>query len=172
MEVHGYGIVQQQEPMVADGKQISGEVLVALLREAQSAASRVAEINGNLGDRVKHHKDHSNLHTGAFAIIKKMARMEELKRDAFWAALSLYKDIADEKLWDRHSGDLADMAVQSDDAEHEADEDVEAAKRNEAALRRGISELPEDADDAPKPGERRRSKPKTGGGEPGTYKLN
>lgn len=161
---------------MTDGKQISGEVLVALLREAQSAASRVAEINGSLGDRVKHHKEHSNLHTGAFAVIKKMARMEELKRDEFWAALSLYKDIADEKLWDCHSGDLADMAAQSDVEDEtdgdEGDEDVAAAERHEAALRRGISELPENADDSPKLGERRRSKPKTRGGEPGTYKLN
>lgn len=150
---------------MADEKQVNSKVLIALLREGANKKAAVAELTGEFGERLRHHKEASNLNLKAFRIISTMNGMEELKRDAFWDALQLYYDMASTELWDAgHVGDLVK------DAAAPVDEDAEAAERNAAAIRDGISELP--ADEAPTAPAPKRGRPKAGGNAPGTYRVN
>lgn len=144
--------------------EINGKVLLALLKDHSNRKTKVAEINGELGERLLHHKEASNLHLGAFRLIAKLYRDADDKRKDFIAAFELYRDIIEESGgWPgEHAGDLADMAGER----QEVDEDAAAAERNADALQKGITELT--PEDGPKPKGR---KPK-GGDAPGTYRVN
>lgn len=118
-------------------RQVSPKVLTALIEEADRNKTKVGEINGAFGERIKHHADASNLHTKAFRLVAQMHRMDELKREEFRRALDLYMDICEQELWgDKHTGDLVEQAKQPD-------EDADAAAKNGAALAKGIKPLDE-----------------------------
>jgi hypothetical protein len=153
------------------GAQIAPKVFVALVRAADRNKTEIGEINGELGERIKHHQENSNLNAKAFRIITAMHRMDELKRKAFWDALELYHDYASSDLWgDGHVGNLVTMA------EVEPDPDEAATEANTAALRAGINELEQErrADD-PVPVEAKRAAtrkpPKPAGEAPGTFRV-
>ena len=151
----------------SEAKQLSPLVLTALIQQAYRNKTKVGEINGELGERIKHHQEHSNLNAKAFRLISAMHRMEELKREGFWNALQLYHDIAERELWgDGHAGDLVAMAK---DGEPAPGPDEQAAQDNAVQLRKGLKILPaqEDAPDGPK-------RPPRGaaGDAPGTFRVN
>lgn len=155
-------------------KLIAPKVLSALLREHSQNKTKVGEINGSLAERIKHHKEHSNLNIKAFRIIAMMHRMESFDRDTFWDDLRALHDIAHDELWKDHGhvGDLARMAEEERDAEAAAEmAEMEArVAANTKAIEKGISELEPPAAEAPK---RRSTRPSlTGGDAAGTYKLN
>jgi hypothetical protein len=149
--------------------------VVALIKAANTAKTRVASINGEIGERLKHAKENANLHLPAFKLIAKLVDMDEEKRDEFLRAFDLYRDYAKEEnlFGEEHVGDLVEDA----EREAEADGEAEQVASNVTALRRGIKELSEDEqefDDAtsPKPSRRnRRPKGVEGGDAPGTYKT-
>ena len=152
-------------------EQTNGKVLAALVRQASNNKAKIAEINGELGERIKHHIEHSNLHPKAFRLLVQLTRMDELKRKEFLDALRLYCDMTEEEgIWPRHSGDLVEQAGVREEAEP-VDEDAEAAEANAARLRAGIQRLDEESasegEPAP-PTRRRRGK----GDAPGTYRMN
>lgn len=161
---------------MAEEKQISKHVFVSLLKMDKSNKSKVAEINGDFGEKLAHHKEHSNLDLPAFKFIAKMNRMEEQKRNALWASLLFLKDLADETVWaESHVGDLADMAGEADDEadEEQPDPDAVAAEANAEAIRSGISELPEEGEEAPvKPKRAPRPRKPAAGSVSGSYRVN
>ena len=149
------------------GAQIAPKVFVALVKLADGNKTKIGEINGELGERIKHHQENSNLHAKAFRVVTAMHRMDELKRTAFWDALQLYHDFASSELWgDGHLGNLVTMA--------EVDPDEAATEANTAALRAGIAELEEERfPDEPAPAEAKRARkpPRPAGDAPGTFRV-
>ena len=96
--------------------------------------------------------DNGHLHRGAYALMLRLYRMDEERRDDFIRSIQLYLDICrDEGLFgEEHVGDLVDKA----EAEAPAvDEDEAAAEKNAKLLRKGIKKLDDGAD------------------APGTYKV-
>jgi hypothetical protein len=127
-------------------KVVNKRQFVALVKLSDQTKTKTAELTGTFGERVKKAVEDGHLHAGAFRIICRMNRMEETKRNDFERALLLYLDFGRELLWgdDDHAGDLVD------DAEREAQEDPEAAKKkadaaaskkNAKALNEGIRPL-------------------------------
>ena len=131
---------------------VAPKQLVALVKEAHQKKTRVQSINGELGARVKAAVDNGHLHRGAYALMLRLYRMDEERRDDFIRSIQLYLDICrDEGLFgEEHVGDLVDKA----EAEAPAvDEDEAAAEKNAKLLRKGIKKLDDGAD------------------APGTYKV-
>lgn len=149
--------------------------VIALIRAANTAKTRVASINGEIGERLKHAKENANLHLPAFKLVAKLVGMSEEKRDEFLRAFDLYRDYAEEEnlFGEEHVGDLVEDAEKA-----AADAEVEQVESNVTQLRRGIKELSEDEqefDDATSQKPSRRSRRPKGGVEggdaPGTYKT-
>ncbi|WP_046869320.1 hypothetical protein [Microvirga massiliensis] len=98
-------------------RMIASKVLVALVNEGNNVVSKIAEIRGAHGERVLHHKENSNLHTGVFNLIKRLDRMDELKREEYLDNLEAYVGIMRAEKWSRnsHYGDLAAQAKEEDE---------------------------------------------------------
>ena len=127
-------------------KIIAVSVFKSLVHQSSQAKNKIASIAGELGERIKHHVEASNLHAGAFKIICMLDRKAEDKRDDFIRSLQLYIEMAENEIWaDGHTGDIADMAAQR---ERDAEEFESAAgDANGKALAKGIKPL-DDADAA------------------------
>lgn len=164
-------------------KVISKTQLLALIKEANATKTKIGELSGALGERVKNASDNGNLHKAAFANVVKLSRMEELKRRDYLRQREIYEQFAQEAglFGEEHAGDLLDEADADETAEylagadHEADvrpqflqdKDHAAAEANTAALA-GIKTL-QDGDKS----KRRAPRPKGLEGAEGTggYKL-
>jgi len=160
------------EVAAATLKIISPKVLASLLQEHSNNKTKVGEINGELAERLKHHKEFSNLNLKAFRVIATMNRMEPHERATFWDDLQVLQDIAHVELWrdQGHVGDLARMAEEERDAEAAAEMAAMEAlvAENEKRLAKGIIEL-----DPPPVGEQPRKSTRPAVGDaPGSYKLN
>eukprot|EP01037_Dinobryon_pediforme_P011876 gene11876-11967_t len=149
-------------------KIVNPKQLVALIKDSDQKKTRMQSISGEIGQRVKEATENGHLHRGAFALMVRLYRMDELKREDFIRQFDLYVDMCreNELFGTEHTGDLVDMAANANDSEQENDPDAEAAERNEALLRGGISELKE-PDEEP-----HLRVTKTIGDAPGTYKVN
>lgn len=166
-------------------KVVSKHLLLGLIKEANATKTKIGELSGSLGERVKTASENGHLHKAAFANVVKLSRMEELKRRDFLRQRAIYEEMAQEAglFGDEHAGDLVDEAEedQSDEGEDDADvrpgflqdRDKAAADANAAALG-GIKSLP----DGEKP-KRRAPKPKgvdagaplEGADAPGDYSI-
>lgn len=123
---------------------------LALVKEANLVTKKVASINGEIGERVRHAIDNAHLHRSAFGLVRKLVRMDEDKRDDFLRSFDAYRDYAVEAqlFGSEHVDDLADMAQRGDgftiqDAEHEAQRqaDADQVAANVEALNGGIKPL-------------------------------
>ncbi|MGD9544971.1 hypothetical protein [Methylocystis sp.] len=143
-------------------KLINRKQFGALIKAADQAKTKVASVNGEIGERIKHAVENGNLHAGAFKAILKLYRMDAEKRDGWLRSFDAYRDMAGElNLFEEHVGDLDDMARR--DAQKEAEE-AEAAQvaENVERLESGITQLSEEErefDDATssKPSRRRKA---------------
>lgn len=157
-------------------KIVNKRQFAALVKAADQSKTKVASINGEIGERIKQAVENGNLHAGAFKSIVKLYRADPEKRDAYLRAFDMYRDMAGELgLFEEHVGDLDDMARRENEREAE---EAEAAQieENERRLKSGISELSEeerefDAATASKPS-KRKTKALEGADAEGSYKLN
>ncbi len=74
-------------------KLTNAKVLTGLLRRNAEAATKTASINGSLREDIAYAVEHNYLHKGAFAILKKFDRMEDVKLAELWPTLLAYMDM-------------------------------------------------------------------------------
>jgi hypothetical protein len=154
-------------------KLINSKQFGALIKAADQAKTKVASVNGEIGERIKHAVENANLHSGAFKSILKLYRMDQEKRDTFLRAFDAYRDIAGElNLFEEHVGDIDDLARKAEQEERDAE--AAQATANGKAIIEGIkplSEADKEFDDATATKPSRRKQNSGVGDEPGNYKL-
>lgn len=132
-------------------KVVNKRQFVALVKLSDQTKSKISELAGTFGERVKNVVENGNLHAGAFRIICRMNRMEEMKRNDFERALRLYLDFGGELLWGQndHTGDLVEEAEKAEASPEAAKQqaDEAAAKKNAKALKGGIKQLVDETED-------------------------
>lgn len=74
--------------------QISARKLKSLMAEGRKATQDTREIAGTLGQQIKDAVENDHLHKGAFAVIRKLDRMEPEKLADFLDTLDYYRDIS------------------------------------------------------------------------------
>jgi hypothetical protein len=131
-------------------KIIDREIFSSLMKEVSANKAKISELSGHIGSRIKLAADNNNLHRGAFALMVRMKKMDEVKRNDLYRNIGIYWDICTE---------LGFFGAQTKDmfeAEPDAETDTEkqptvsellneaAAAANEALLTNGIKELNED----------------------------
>jgi hypothetical protein len=124
-------------------KLINSKQFGALIKAADQAKTKVASVNGEIGERIKHAVDNANLHPGAFKLILKLYRMDEEKRDAFLRSFDAYRDMAGElNLFEEHIGDIDDLARKAaEESERQAAEDAAIGEENARLVMEGIKPL-------------------------------
>jgi len=159
-------------------KIVNAKQFVALLRDADQKKTRVASINGEIGERIKEASENGHLHRALFGLMLKLSRQDELKREDFISQFPIYVEMCREAgvFGQEHVGNLADMAAEE---EPEQDADEAAAEANTTALEKGIKKLPaedgfEDDEVSAKPSRRRaKAKDDIGADEKsGSYSYN
>lgn len=124
-------------------KTVAPKHLIALVREIDNEKTRVQSIVGTIGERVKEAVENGHLHKGAFNLLSKLYRMDDLKRRDYIDSVRLYLDIAEEQhlFGDEHVGDLAKQADEA--AALAKEESAKASRANAKKLAEGIKQLPE-----------------------------
>ncbi len=119
----------------------SAKKLGELVKFSAATKKRMQSEAGTLGEKIADAVEKHHLHKGAFAVIARLHRMDELKRNDFIRSLDAYMDIMENTLWkdQGHTGDLAENAGDGD-PETEETEDQKAAKANAEAIKAGIKE--------------------------------
>jgi hypothetical protein len=152
---------------------VNTKQFVALLKDADQKKTRVASINGELGERIKDACENGHLHRQLFGLMLKLSRQDELKREDFISQFPVYVDMCREAgiFGQEHVGDLLDGAASEEEPEQDRNE--AAAEANTKALEKGIKPLTEeerefDDSTARKPSRRRQAV--SGEGE-GNYKV-
>lgn len=173
-------------------KIIDKEIFSSLMKGVSANKAKISELSGHIGSRIKNAADGYNLHRGAFALMVRMKRMDEVKRNDLFRNIGLYWDICTELGF--FGAQTKDMFEESDEeTETEAapetetagetleepdirppfmrrDIDAEAAAQNAALLKEGIKELPEpEAEEAPKPKRGRKKAALEGADVEGSY---
>lgn len=149
-------------------KLVNAKQLVALLRDASNKKTKVAEINGEIGERIKNAAENGNLHKGLFGLMLKLSRMDELKRNDFLDQFPEYVRMCREAglFGQEHVGDLL-----SDKEPTQEELDAEAAAANAEAIEKGITPIPDaefDDSTSSRPSRRRAA---VDGDAPGGYKV-
>lgn len=92
---------------------VAPKQLVALIKDADQKRTKIQSISGEIGARVKAAVENGNMHRGAYALMVRLYRMDEERRNDFIRSIQLYLDICSEEglFGDEHVGDLADMAA-------------------------------------------------------------
>lgn len=95
---------------------VAPKQLVALIKDADQKKTKIQSISGEIGARVKAAVDDGNMHRGAYALMVRLYRMDEERRNDFIRSIQLYLDICREEglFGSEHVGDLADMAAGND----------------------------------------------------------
>jgi len=129
-------------------RQIGADQFAALVRSGLDADNRASKAKAQYSDNVAAAVENANLHRGAFNLVKRLAKMDELKRKDFLAALDLYCDHAEKKglFGSEHAGDLVGRT-----SEGPAEDDADARQTvdNVTRLKRGIKQLePKDGEPA------------------------
>jgi hypothetical protein len=162
--------------------QIAPKQIISLLKAINIVKTKVASINGEVGERVRAAVENGNVNSRALKQIAAEIRMDEDKRNDFQRSLALYRDIATEAglFGEEHTGDLLETAEASGD-DFEGIKHSNAAAENAKALNGGIKQLEDDDEDQGpsdyaagerKPRGRPRKAPLSGGDAPGSYKSN
>ena len=71
----------------------SARALRSLLKEGRKMQSDVAELRGEHGASIKNAVENQNLHKGAFAILKRLDKLEAEKAADLWDHLRAYMDV-------------------------------------------------------------------------------
>lgn len=96
---------------------INANVLVQLVKSKSDNKVKIGEINGELGGRIRHHKELSGLDPIAYGVICKLDNKSEQDRAAILGNIQLYADMMIEKgRWQKHLGDLAEQAAAAAEA--------------------------------------------------------
>lgn len=157
---------------------VSPKLLIGLIKEAHNKKSKMDTIKGELGDRVKSAVEDGHLHRAAFALIVKLYRMEEQKREDFIRQAELYVAICREAdlFGPVHAGDLDRMARDDRETGEETGEETEPESHadddgNTVPLGRAAALAGMKTPDEVKAEKRSRRRPALDGGdEPGSYK--
>jgi hypothetical protein len=150
-------------------KIVNKKQFLALLKDADQKKTRVASINGELGERIKEASESGHLHRQLFGLMLKLSRQDELRRNDFLAQFPIYVEMCRDGgiFGQEHAGDLVADAEKA--AAKEEDADAAAVEKNAKAIENGIGELKEDGDASKVTPIGKR---KGGVGEaPGSYKL-
>ena len=86
--------------------------LLALIKDAHQKRNEIQGIAGTLGDRVKNAIENGHLHRAAFALMVRLYKMDELKREDFIRQIPIYIEMCrkGELFGVEHAGDLVEMA--------------------------------------------------------------
>lgn len=132
-------------------KIIDKEIFSSLMKEVSANKGKISELSGHIGSRIKNAADGHNLHRGAFALMVRMNKMDEVKRNDLFRNISVYWDICTElgffgaQTKDMFDGDDQETEEQTE-AAPELTADELAAAANEALLTKGIKTLERDGD--------------------------
>ncbi|WP_159728339.1 hypothetical protein [Methylosinus sp. Ce-a6] len=140
--------------------------MVALAKAFNQSKSKVASINGEIGERIAKAVENGNLHAKAFKFNCALARMfekDDLKAREFWRCLILYHEEFEKAglFGEQHVGDIDELARKAEQDEHDAE--AAQAEANGKAIMEGIGPLPEedkefDDETSEKPSRRRAKK--------------
>jgi hypothetical protein len=159
-------------------KVVNAKQLIALAKAFNQSKSKVASINGEVGERIQKAVENGNLHAKAFKFNCALARMyekDDLKAREFWRNVILYHEEFEKSglFGEQHVGDIDELARKAEQEER----DAEAAQvaENERLIMSGIKPLAEDEkefDDAASSKPSRRNQRSSGLGEAeGSYKV-
>lgn len=141
-------------------KLVNAKHFIALLKDADQKKTRVASINGEIGERIKEASENGHLHRALFGLMLKLSRQDELKREDFIAQFPEYVRMCREAgiFGQEHVGNLFDQQ-EDDDAPDGPNEDEQVAE-NVTRLESGIKQLPDEEfdDSTSKKPSRRRQK--------------
>lgn len=170
-------MTEETTTKVANTKQ-----MIALAKAFNQSKTKVASINGEIGERIAKAVEDGNLHAKAFKFNCALARMyekDDLKAREFWRSVILYHEEFEKNglFGEQHVGDIDELARQSEQDERDAE--AAQAEANGAAIMRGIKPL-EGADaelddsTSSKPSRRRAKKDEDAPGDeaPGSYRYN
>lgn len=120
-------------------KIINDKQFTALVKAVDENKTKVASLNGAIGERVQHAADNAHLHPGAFKLVCKLYRMDEQKRDEFLRQFDIYREKAIKVglFGGEHVGDIVDQA----EKETQEEADARAAEENTKLLEKGIGQL-------------------------------
>lgn len=123
-------------------KIVNAKQFLALIKAADQAKTKVASINGEIGERIKTAVEDGHLHAGAFKLILKLSRQDEDKRDEFLRQSDIYREMAIKGglFGEEHTGDLDDLARKAA-AEQAEDEESSRVAENVHRLETGIKTL-------------------------------
>ncbi|MDP2358670.1 MAG: hypothetical protein Q8M31_21805 [Beijerinckiaceae bacterium] len=132
---------KKQDTESAVQRVVNADQLVALVKWSNEKRGQISELSGEIGERVKYAADNGNLHRGVFALVCKLKRMDEYKRNDFLRQFNLYLDMCREKalFGQEHAGDLLDATENEEESEEE-----DIAAKNAAAIEKGIKPLPDE----------------------------
>jgi hypothetical protein len=155
-------------------KIINREIFSSLMKEVSANKAEISSLSGEIGARIKNAANENNLHRGAFALMVRMKRMDEAKRNDLFRNIGLYFDVCTELgFFGAQTRDMFEEAGEetSEDAEEttasadsepdirppfmKRDIDAEAAAQNAALLADGIKQLPEPDAEKPKRGRKK-----------------
>ena len=124
--------------------------VLSLVKALNLSKTRVASVNGEIGERIKHAVENKHLHSSALKAVAKLVRTDPEKRDDFLRAYRLYFDYAQEAgmFGSAHVGDLVDEA-ESDADPAEAERLGDVVESNVRKLRRGIKTFDDSDFDEP-----------------------
>jgi hypothetical protein len=81
--------LHSQISVLINAKQLSG-----LLKDNRSISKQTAELTGSLREKIAYSKEKHGLHTGAFAVLKRLDRMEPEAALEFMTHLEAYLDLS------------------------------------------------------------------------------
>lgn len=118
-----------------------------LLRAYTSTRQKMQSLAGDIGQMIADAVEKNFLHKGAFSLIAKLHKMDELKRNDFLRAFDIYRERMEAKDWGSGK-DLMDGAADGDSsdgdepaAETQAKTGEEIGEENARKVKRGIKPL-------------------------------
>lgn len=159
------------------------KLMIALAKAFNQSKTKVASINGEIGERIAKAVENGNLHAKAFKFNCALARMfekDDLKAREFWRSLILYHEEFEKNglFGEQHVGDIEELARKA--KQEERDAEAAQLEANGKAIMDGIKPLSEadkefDDSTATKPSRRRQKSepaPEPSTEEiPGTYRY-
>lgn len=114
-------------------KTIPAKDLISLLKRNEQQQSKISTLSGEMGEEIKLASDNKYLHRGAYKVLRKIYRMDELKREDFLRQLNLYVDICrvGGVFGPEHTGDLVDLASRRKAAKGGGDDEGEGGEGGE-----------------------------------------
>jgi hypothetical protein len=174
-------MTEEAATKVANTKQ-----MIALAKALNQSKSKVASINGEIGERIAKAVENGNLHAKAFKFNCALARMfekDDLKAREFWRNVLLYNEEFENAglFGEQHVGDIDELArkAAAEEAERQDAEDAAIGEENARLVMEGIKPLAGDDaefDDATssRPSRRRQKAESEAPGDeaPGSYRYN